>query len=226
MFINTYIYRCITIQYTAPTQDLFYKQKNLRVAAAKILDLLYELGLEDNPIFFHAFSNGGGMVYWSIHELVNENEKYKNVNIVGSMFDSLPAERKLSTGIKALSATLKINSALKYIALFLFIVYTVLHDIFHKLFKAKKNIRQSYWQFMRNEPAVWPSLYLYSKADEIVSYVGVEETIEHRIKVLGADIKSVCWEESPHVQHYRYHREAYITQCHQFVDYCLKKSNN
>ena len=77
-----------------------------------------------------------------------------------------------------------------------------------------------FWEAMKKDPANCPQLYLYSKADEIVSYLAVEEQINSRkarVKVL-----SVCWDDSGHVKHFCVHRESYIKNCLDFIDMCME----
>ncbi|MRC56982.1 DUF829 domain-containing protein, partial [Bacillus thuringiensis] len=37
----------------------------------------------------------------------------------------------------------------------------------------------------------------------------------------GRDVKSVCWDDTGHVQHFIEHRETYIKTCHDFLDFCM-----
>ena len=54
---------CVTIRYTAPDEYVFLEQERVRPLARKLLDLVEEMSLENSPVFFHSFSNGGCVVY-------------------------------------------------------------------------------------------------------------------------------------------------------------------
>lgn len=224
LFFWLFFFRCITIEYTAPTGNMFYKENNLKVIAGKLLELLKDLSLDENPIIVHAFSNGGGMMYRYISEHKRKSPQHKNVNIVGAIFDSLPAERKAKIAVRALMTSLTTNIIFKLLLGLLLYIFLVGRDVFQTLFSFSKR-KATYWDYMYNESGKWPSLYLYSKADEIVNYLYVEAVIEHR-KGLGCDIQSLCWNDSAHVQHLRAHRESYVSNCHRFIGSCLKKAAN
>lgn len=48
-----------------------------------------------------------------------------------------------------------------------------------------------------------PQLFLYSRADKLINYNDVEYFVAERQK-LGVPVVTKCWDDSAHVQHYRY----------------------
>ena len=46
---------CITIRYTAPAEYIFFDVEKIRPLAKKLLDLISEMSLEENPVFIHVF---------------------------------------------------------------------------------------------------------------------------------------------------------------------------
>lgn len=46
---------CITIRYTAPAEYIFFDVEKIRPLAKKLLDLIAEMSLEENPVFIHVF---------------------------------------------------------------------------------------------------------------------------------------------------------------------------
>ena len=66
--------RCITITYTAEGDVTFFKTHKLRDIACKILDLLEDYSVTENPILFHIFSNNGSYVYHSLVEVLNSGD--------------------------------------------------------------------------------------------------------------------------------------------------------
>ena len=49
---------CITIRYTAPAEYIFFDVEKIRPLAKKLLDLISEMSLEENPVFIHVFREG------------------------------------------------------------------------------------------------------------------------------------------------------------------------
>ena len=62
-----------------------------------------------------------------------------------------------------------------------------------------------------------PQLYLYSKADQLISYEEVRGFIEER-RQDGVKVTEKCWEDSPHVAHFRMHPEEYGRHVRAFID--------
>ena len=60
---------CVTIRYTAPDEYVFLEQERVRPLARKLLDLVEEMSLENSPVIFHSFSNGGCVVYQGCFEI-------------------------------------------------------------------------------------------------------------------------------------------------------------
>ena len=217
-FNKIFIFRCITIQYTAPTDYIFFKPHLLKPFALKILEVLSDLDLEESPILFHVFSNGGGFVYRYLSEVISPQSQWK---VVGAIFDSLPSDRRPLIAARAAMSSSQANVLIKYLTGLFVLTYIYGAELLQRLWRDSS--RRNYWDFMLNEPPKWPSLYLYSKADEIADYNYIEEVIANR-QLLGADVASVCWEDSDHVAHMRRHPDAYISQCDKFLDYCVQKA--
>jgi hypothetical protein len=219
-----YIYfRCITIRYTAPSGDIFYNPGNLLVIATKILELISDLQLAENPVFFHVFSNGGCMVYRYITELMHTDPTFISMRMQGAIFDSCPSERKPLIAARAFIATFNnMNVILKYFAAFFLLLFFYCSSFVTSMKSAiigKSNDSGHFWDAIKKDPAKCPQLYLYSKADNIVSYIAVEDQI--RIREARVRVLSVCWEDSGHVAHLKVHREAYMKQCQDFIDMCM-----
>ena len=188
------------------------------------MELIFDLSLEENPIFFHIFSNGGCFVYRYITEFMHSDDQPSEssmIQVKGCVFDSCPSPRQAGIAAKAFTRSLQTNAlftAIAYIAIYLYFFFVILLS---KLFGFSEG--DSYIQAMKLDRAKWPQMFLYSKADEVVPYMSVGEVVEHR-KSLGIPVDEVCWDDSPHVQHMRVHREAYISQCYDFLDRCLARA--
>ena len=67
-----------------------------------------------------------------------------------------------------------------------------------------------------------PQLFLYSHSDDVIAAADVAEVAAAREKA-GCDVTRVTYDESPHVQHLRSHRESYVSSVVSFLGKCLKE---
>lgn len=74
-FLFLQIYRCITIRYTSPRDTAFFKAEQLKDTACKLLDLLDDYSITENPILFHIFSNNGSYVYSNVVDVLTSGDK-------------------------------------------------------------------------------------------------------------------------------------------------------
>ena len=217
LYIFSLCFRCITIQYISPS-DMFLKLSDLPGTAKKILEMILDLGIKDNPIVFHVFSNAGGMLYRHISGLLS-TPSFSKLNVVGCIFDSCPTEKGLVACGKAVLSMQGINIFLRYAMALLLMGFFFFRILFYRLLN-KEDTALDYWDFMNTEQVKWPSLYLYSKADTIVNYRHVQSVIAERRR-LGANISEVCWQDSIHVSHLAKHPREYSDRCLRFLDECL-----
>ena len=68
-------FRCITIRYILPKDVVFFKPEKLYDVAGKVLDLLKDYSIEDNPVLFHIFSNNGSHVYADIVKVLTSGDE-------------------------------------------------------------------------------------------------------------------------------------------------------
>lgn len=78
---------CITIRYTAPKE---YESVKLKPLAKKLIDLIPEMSLEANPVFFHSFGNNGSKLYCHMKRSLEEEVSEVKVKVKGEIFDSGP----------------------------------------------------------------------------------------------------------------------------------------
>ncbi|XP_051868939.1 transmembrane protein 53 isoform X2 [Pristis pectinata] len=169
----SYIYKnqgCVVLRYISPWRQIFFPgifSKNLRYTARKLLDLLFDIGIEEHPILFHVFSNAGSMLYHHIVALLfDQTETYfAKLNVVGTIFDSAPGNRNLQGGVRALNAVLgsSVNSFVKCFAISAFILIVFFRVL---LYPVVQFISLSHYDALKVEPSRWPQLFLYSKADK------------------------------------------------------------
>ncbi len=199
----------------------------LRPIAKKILDILLERNLTKLPVMFHVFSNGGGVLYRYVSELVRTNEKYHCINVTGAIFDSCPAPRSIVTGLKGIFANFHPkNKCLKFLMMWLCVTFMIVsrqwRDITRLLGIDTEAAKQRYWEAMRDDPNHWPQMYLYSLTDRVVHYTDIARMINER-RARGVRVHARLWERSPHVSHLRFHPQEYVEACHRFLQACHRK---
>ncbi|GCB61954.1 transmembrane protein 53 [Scyliorhinus torazame] len=216
---------CIALRFIAPWRQIFFPgifDKTLHYTARKLLDLLFDIGMEEHPILFHVFSNGGCMLYRHIVELLcNKTETYFNkLNVVGTIFDSAPANRNLQGGIRALYTVLgsSTNVFVKCIAIPAFVLFVFLQVV---LYPVTQFISLSCYDALKVDPSRWPQLFFYSKSDKIIPYKDIETMIKVR-KLLDIQVQSVDFNTSQHVSHFRKFPDEYSAKCIGFLKDCVQ----
>ncbi|KAL0966071.1 hypothetical protein UPYG_G00290530 [Umbra pygmaea] len=218
---------CVTIRYTAPLKTVFVSEpfgyKELSNTAKKLLEILYDYDVENSPILFHVFSNGGFMLYRYIVELLHSHKQFSTLCIVGAVVDSAPGSGNVRGALRALKATLgpKINIMLRFVLLALFAVTVFLLRVV--LYPLTKYIHRNHFDAFRDHPPSWPQLYLYSTADQVICFTDVELMVR-ALKGKGISVESIDFKTSSHVSHFRDFPEEYSKLCLDFLTCCMKDS--
>ncbi|XP_034559439.1 transmembrane protein 53 [Notolabrus celidotus] len=219
---------CVTIRYTAPLKTVFISEsfgyKELSSTALKLLEILFDYEVENSPIFFHIFSNGGFMLYRYIIELLNSDKQFSSLRVIGAVVDSAPGSGNVRGALRALRATLgpKISPVLRYVLLALFAVTVFLLRIV--LYPLTKYIHKNHYDAVQERPPAWPHFFLYSRADQVIRYSDIEVFVE-ALKQKGVPMDSFDFLSSPHVGHYREFPEPYALKCRDFLVACMKDSD-
>ncbi|XP_042191581.1 transmembrane protein 53 isoform X1 [Callorhinchus milii] len=218
---------CIVISYTAPWEDIFLISlctRSLHGTAKKLLDLLFDIGIEEHPIVFHVFSNGGCMLYRYIIELQYDRgaTRYRKLNVVGTIFDSGPGDKNFQGGIRALHSILRPSNN-PFIKIFATVTFVFVALIRFMLYPASKFWSLSLYDSLKQDPSRWPQLYLYSKSDKVISYKDIENMIRAR-KQLRVRVESVDFGTSQHVNHFREFPEKYSIRVLSFLKQCIGQS--
>ncbi|XP_002741414.1 transmembrane protein 53-like [Saccoglossus kowalevskii] len=230
--------RLTTIRYTLPIENEFLRQHKVKEIAVKLLELLVDLGLENNIIFFHVFSNAGVFLYHSITEVLNSpielhdsshtdqtfNRLVAGMQVGGVVFDSSPTTATSLTAGKLIASGAPYNTFIRYTFAFFYAIgmwFLVLLAFCIPVLARCIAPYSTFYTSLQNERGRYPQLFLYSKADSIVDFKDIERFAELR-KKMGVPVRKVCWEDSAHCCHLVSHREEYINQCVQFINDCLK----
>ncbi|XP_055541929.1 transmembrane protein 53-B [Wyeomyia smithii] len=221
----------ITIRYTAPVNNLFWKRKAMVQIGEKILKLIYDMNFDSHPLIFHVFSNGGAFLYQHI-ALANRRSK-RPVRICGMIFDSAPGDRRILGLFRAISAILgkerRCNALVSaFMAISIIFLWT-----FEDSFNYLRNLVYSDGYEVQTNPShnlkyecnEWPQLFLYSKTDRLIPYTDIEKFAVYRQKC-GTDVRMVCFDRSEHVKHYIRHPQEYIYSVCKFINDCLANHYN
>lgn len=217
----------ITMRYTLPHDYLFsIKKSSTRDVALKLLEAFFDLGLQENPIFFHVFSNGGGYVYRHITETVNGPNPGQSaaLKITGVLCDSMPSYPTATSAFRAIVTAMPQSQHwfilyVKSLGVWIFFMVLTLISYIRKRGTSDQG---TYYRAMLADKMQCPQLFLYSKKDAIVPYKDIQGIIKER-RHRGFDVQEVVWEDSDHVAHLRKHPEEYVAACLKFVKDCLER---
>ncbi|XP_073347300.1 transmembrane protein 53 [Pagrus major] len=218
---------CVTIRYTAPLKTVFISEsfgyKELSSTALKLLEILYDYEVENSPIFFHIFSNGGFMLYRYIAELLHSDKQFSSLCVVGAVVDSAPGSGNVRGALRALRATLgpKISPVLRYVLLALFAVTVFLLRVV--LYPLTKYVHKNHYDAVQERPPAWPHFFMFSRDDQVIRHRDVEVFVGS-LKQKGVPVDCFDFGTSPHVGHFRDFPEEYALKCRDFLVGCMKDS--
>ncbi|NP_001107322.1 transmembrane protein 53 [Xenopus tropicalis] len=218
---------CTVIKYTAAWNAVFVTESlglsSLREEAKKLLELLFEYEIEKSPILFHVFSNGGFMLYRYIVELLQSHCRLNKLHVVGTIFDSAPGNRNVIGSVRALDTILRTstNKAFRFLALAAFALMVIILRIL--LYPVTRYVHENHYDAMKKDPSRWPQLYLYSRADPIISYLDVESIIAARRRRC-LPTEALDFGKSEHVSHFRRFPQRYSETCTSFLRDCVRKA--
>lgn len=196
--------------------------RSLQTPARQLLELLFDYSVENRPVLFHVFSNGGAILYRYIIEALHTHQPFKNLRVAGTIFDSAPGRRNLRGGLRALATVLvSVNVLLKYFLLLAFASAAVVLRIL--LYPLTRFIHESHYDALLKAPSRWPELYLYSQADLIIEASEVQLMANSR-QQLGVPVKAVDFSDSAHVSHMRLYPTYYHSLCTTFLSDSLRGS--
>ncbi|NWR21181.1 TM53B protein, partial [Emberiza fucata] len=214
---------CTVIRYTAPWRMVFFSEtfgiRSLQTPARRLLELLFDYRVEDRPVLFHVFSNGGVMLYRYILEALHTHTPFQGLRVAGTIFDSAPGRRNLRGALRALATVLaSMNVLLKYLLLFAFATTAIVLRVL--LYPLTRFLHESHYDALLQAPSRWPELYLYSQADLIIKASEIELMAGAR-EQLGVPVKAVDFSDSPHVSHMRVYPSYYRSLCAAFLADCV-----
>ncbi|XP_052899095.1 transmembrane protein 53-B [Anopheles moucheti] len=216
----------ITIRYTAPVENLFWKRAGMHQIGEKILKLIYDMNFDSHPLIFHVFSNGGAFLYQHIALALRRSKS--PINICGMIFDSAPGDRRIVGLYRAITAIYgkerRCNTLLSALMAVAAILLWTFEDAFNYVLNFIKprgyEVQTNPSYNLKYESNAWPQLFLYSREDLLIPYTDIEKFANYRRRC-GVDVRMVCFERSEHVKHYIRHPQQYVYTVCKFINDCL-----
>ncbi|XP_076623067.1 transmembrane protein 53 [Colletes latitarsis] len=216
---------CITLRYTAPVECLFWRRDKMPYIGKRLIQVITDKSLDQHPIFFHIFSNGGAFLYQ--HVSLAMQQASKPIKVKGVIFDSAPGERRLTALFRAISAIIGGHPLTNipmsfFITIFLSVLWflEVIAHAFGRGYPVQTNPIA-----LAEETHSWPQLFLYSNADTLIPASDVEKFASRRAE-RGVRVQLVLFTNSPHVKHYATYRDVYVNTVCSFIHECLTSSNS
>ncbi|KAH7984797.1 hypothetical protein HPB49_025730 [Dermacentor silvarum] len=217
---------CITIRYIAPVEELFKRSYGgaLEEQAYSLLGLLEDFKLEEHPLFFHAFSNGGAFVYSLMNRHFRDDVQVMS-KIRGVIFDSGPARVGFWQCVSVMATFVRGRSVFRYTVAFFWALamwfYSALTSLGSLVLSTRFQRCESAYDALLAESPLCPQLFLYSEKDAVCSHQSIRAFADAR-RTKGVPVEEVFWQDSPHVQHFVLHRNQYVTSVTDFMRRCLE----
>ncbi|XP_031765100.2 uncharacterized protein LOC113512027 [Galleria mellonella] len=192
--------------------QLMWPVKGSQLIAKDLLKFM-STNVNSHPLVLHGFSVGGYIWGEVIGHSMENKELYTPVmnRIAAQVWDSAADVSEISIGVPP--AVFPKNKIMqKTLKAYMEYHLRTFHDV-----ATSHYIRSS--QLYHSNPCRAPALILLSKSDP----VGAERSnrIVHDGWVkLGVKCTWKCWDRSPHVQHYTYHKEEYVAALYDHLEMC------
>ncbi|KAF5342473.1 hypothetical protein D9611_001265 [Ephemerocybe angulata] len=200
---------------TCQSSTLFMPQIMLRRGLEPVVEILQAVGCldgqKDHPprILAHIFSDGGSSQMAVLSNMLQDQAKALGSFEHSSppcavIFDSCPSNGGMAQAQKVLSMSIR-NPVLYHLAIAVYSVQNLVDGTLKAVFGVQTFPEAALDALNRPSILPWfskasPRLYIYSKADRLVHYAGVEMHAGTGRK-LGLDVRMVHFEDSPHIRH-------------------------
>ena len=184
------------------------RPKKAQQTAIKVLEKLISPEIANQPIFVHGFSVGGYMYSQFLNQVVN-TEEYNPVKnrIIGQIFDSPVDFQGIPHGVS--------NAATKNPILRM-LMKNGIESYLSITSKYTSRVFRERSELFHNIPVHCPSLFLFSKSDEVCDEVKIKEITNYWKTKLMMDVSEKCWDTSAHVSHFYAHRDEYTNMVDTF----------
>ncbi|KAL8513966.1 hypothetical protein ACS0TY_013181 [Phlomoides rotata] len=197
--------------------NLFFPDKAASLAREVVNELVQELKIRPCPIVFASFSGGPKACMYKVIQIIEGKreeqtylDEYRLVRdcVSGHIFDSSPVDfvSDLGTRFFLHPTVLKISRPPPLATWMARRISSTLDTLFLSRFESQ---RAEYWQTLYSTVSIGaPYLILCSEDDDLAPFQ-IICNFASRLKDLGADVKLVKWNSSPHVGHLRFYPEEY-----------------
>ncbi|PSR99759.1 Transmembrane protein like [Actinidia chinensis var. chinensis] len=191
--------------------NLFFPDKATSLAFEILKELVEELKIRPCPVVFASFSGGPKSCTYKILQIIEGKceaqfnpDEYRLVRdcVSGHIYDSSPVDFTSDLGTRFVlhPTVLKMSHPPRPVAWIANGIASSLDTLFLSRFESQ---RAEYWQTLYSSVSMGaPYLILCSEDDDLAPY-RVIFNFTQRLQELGADVKLVKWNSSPHVGHYR-----------------------
>ena len=174
-------------------------------------------------LLFHSFSNTGWFCYGAILEGILQRGQEIFSSIAGVVVDSAPhptvSPRIWARGL--LGAVMPHRDVDKENALQR--VSTMLEKFFALYMAGQPGKRLKELAAVLRQEQKFPQLYIYSHKDKVIPSSSVESFMRQQ-KKLGRMCRALCFEDTPHVDHFRHHQKMYTQQLKRFLNACMPQT--
>lgn len=156
-------------------------------------------------VLLHIFCDGGAN---TVCHLANELRARFDLQFPAAriVLDSSPGLGNYQTSLQGITSSIPSGILIRSVMLPIVHIYLATVWTLRILFDIENTAERRRRELMdgRFFPAQAPRLYLYSKSDKIVPFDGVERHIEDS-RLLGLNVESLRFDDSPHVGHIQKH---------------------
>ncbi|GAB2267379.1 hypothetical protein Dimus_002364 [Dionaea muscipula] len=197
----------------------FFPDKATLLALDVLNELVEELKVRPCPVVFASFSGGPKACLYKVLQIIDGQcegrknpEDYRLVRdcTAGYIYDSSPVDFTSDLGTRfVLHPSILGMSQPPRLAVWIANgIASGLDALFLSRFESQ---RAEYWQTLYSSVSMGaPYLILFSEDDDLAPYQTICNFAK-RLQELGADVRLVKWDSSPHVGHYRQHQDEYTS---------------
>ncbi|OMO74123.1 hypothetical protein CCACVL1_16945 [Corchorus capsularis] len=197
--------------------NAFYPERAMSLAFVLVNELIEELKIRTCPVVFVAFSGSPKACMYKVFQIIQgTGESHLNLDgnhlvrscVSGQIYDSSPIDfaSDLNAQFVLHPSIRKMPGPSKLVSWIAKGVASGLDGLYLTGFESQ---RAEYWQTLYSSVDLdAPYLVLCSESDELAPYP-VINNFAQCLQELGADIKVVKWNGSPHLEHYKYYPIQY-----------------
>ncbi|XP_010275590.1 PREDICTED: transmembrane protein 53-like isoform X1 [Nelumbo nucifera] len=197
--------------------NLFFPERATSLAFLILNELAKELKVRPSPVVFAAFSGGPKACMYKVLQIIDGKceglpnlDEYHLVRdcLSGHIYDSSPVDFTSDLGARFVvhPTVLKMPSPPRFVSWIANGIASGLDALFLNRFESQ---RAEYWQTLYSSVSIGgPFLIFCSEDDELAPFQTICNFAQ-RLQDLGADVKLVKWNGSPHVGHYRHYPTDY-----------------